>query len=103
MGKKISVLVVLFLCFVAVSMTFLVAFSSPHHDEKVGRPANRKMGKNGREIPWGAHEGVVSVKVSGSVGKKFYNKSMEIKKQATDATEPGHSPGIGHHVAGIQD
>lgn len=103
MGKNISLhFVVFFLSSVVVSITFLVAFSSPHHDEKVGRPANRKMRKNGREIPLGAHEGAVSVKVSGSVGKKLYNKCMEIKKEVSDATAPGHSPGIGHMV-GIQD
>lgn len=113
MGKNISLLVVLFLSFVVVSMTFLVVFSSLHHDENVGRPSNRKIGMNGREIPLGAHEGVlVSVKVSGRVGKKlYYNKSVEIKKQVSDATAPGHSPGIGHgvgipgigHGVGIQD
>ena len=58
MGKKISLLVVFFLSFVIVSM----AFSSPHHDENVGRLANRKMVKNGREIPLGAHEELRSVK-----------------------------------------
>lgn len=52
MSEKISLLVVFSLSFVIVSM----AFSSPHHDDNVGRFANRKMVKNGREIPLGAHE-----------------------------------------------
>lgn len=106
MGKMISLLVLFILSFVVVSM----AFSSPYSDGHVGRLATRKMVRNGREVPLGAHEGMGSVKVSGNVRKasegswrkKFYQNGMETKQEDTEATAPGHSPGIGHK-GGIQN